>query len=288
LSFAVTVLEGIQRSADFLGARSVEAARLQAELLLAHVLGLPRMQLYLQFERALTEKETDRYRELIKRRGSREPLQQIIGSTSFCGLEIVVNRYVLVPRPETELLAETAWTFLRQLPVEPAVLDFGTGSGCLAIALAIHSPLSRITAVDISSDALALARQNAAAHSVGDRIKFYQGEGLAALPQGLRFDLLVSNPPYIPTAEIATLHPEVRDFEPHQALDGGADGLNFYRRLSAEASLLVKPGAAAILEFGDGQAETVCGIFEAQNWIVEQIIPDYSQRPRIVIARTPV
>src|ERR1051325_7644810 len=138
---AVTVLEGIQKSAEFLAKKGVEPPRLQAELLLAHLLGLPRMKLYLNFERTLSDAEVEAYRELVRRRGLREPLQHIVGSVSFCGLELAVNRHVLVPRPETELLAEAGWTFLSTLNSQPSTaFDLGTGSGCLAITLAVRCP----------------------------------------------------------------------------------------------------------------------------------------------------
>ncbi len=280
----MTVLEAIQKSADFLAKKGVESPRLQIELLLAHLLKLPRMKLYLNFERTLTPAETDALRELVKRRGRREPLQHIIGTTSFCGLEIAVNRHALVPRPETELLAELGWEFLNQnsegrVPRAPdsmrkedmasqgsalRVLDFGTGTGCIAIALAAKCPTAKITATDVSTDALALAKENAARHNVTERIEFLQGDGFAALTErwGERprepgedmtndgspgvsphqFDLIISNPPYIPSAEIATLQPEVRDFDPRGALDGGADGLDFYRLIAARGRAIPETG----------------------------------------------
>jgi release factor glutamine methyltransferase len=299
----MTVLEGIQKSAEFLAKKDVDSPRLQAELLLAHVLKLPRMKLYLNFERALSEPETDTFRELVKRRAQREPLQHIIGSTSFCGLEIAVNRHVLVPRPETELLAEAGWSFLSTINHRlSTALDFGTGSGCIAIALAAKAPAAKITALDVSSEALDLAKQNASKNNVTDRIDFLQGDGFQALISGtgilparidphgqdaratINFDLIVSNPPYIPTAEIATLDPEVRDFDPRGALDGGADGLDFYRRLAAESRPFLKAGGKIMLEFGDGQGDAVRGIFAGQNWIVEAIREDYTQRQRILVA----
>jgi len=236
----VTVLEAIQRSTEFLAKKGVDSPRLQTELLLAHLRKQPRMRLYLEFERVLTPAEVDGFRELIRRRGQREPLQHIVGSTSFCGFEIAVNRDVLIPRPETELLAERGWTFLNQLSTinsQPSTaLDFGTGSGCLAIALACKCPTAEVYAVDISSEALALARENAARHGAAERIRFLHGDGFAAAPAGARFDLIISNPPYIPTAEIASLEPEVRDYDPRGALDGGADGLDYGRRLAAEGA----------------------------------------------------
>jgi release factor glutamine methyltransferase len=282
----MTVLEVIQRSTAFLAKKGVDSARLQTELLLAHQLKLPRMQLYLNFERVLTEAELDSFRELVKRRSQREPLQQIVGSTSFCGLEIAVTPRVLVPRPETELLAEQGWSFLNTLAPQPATaLDLGTGSGCLAIALAAKAPAAQVWATDISPEALEVARQNAARHGLAERIHFLHGDRFGSVPAGTRFDLIISNPPYIPTAEIATLQPEVRDYEPHGALDGGPDGLEFYRLLAAEAAPRLKPGGKLMVEFGDGQAESIRALFEQQNWIVEALLADYTQRLRILIAR---
>ena len=285
----MTVLEAIQRSTEFLAQKGVDSPRLQTELLLAHQLRQPRMQLYLNFARALTPPEVEAFRELIKRRGRREPLQHILGSTSFCGLEITVNRHALIPRPETELLAERGWTFLQHLSArnsQPATaLDFGAGSGCLAIALAFHCPTAQVHALEVSSAALALARENAARHGLAERIQFRHGDGFAAVPAGMRFDLIISNPPYIPTAEIARLQPEVRDYDPCGALDGGPEGLDYYRRLAAESAPFLKPGGRLMVELGDGQAASVRGILQPQKWIVETIQADYNHQPRILIAR---
>ena len=308
----MTVLEAIQKSTEFLAKKGVESPRLQTELLLAHLLKLPRMKLYLSFERALTPAEVDGLREFIKRRGQREPLQHITGSTSFCGLEITVNRAALIPRPETELLAELGWNFLSTLNPQPSTaLDFGTGTGCIAIALAVKCPSAKVVATDVSPDALALAKQNAGRNNVAERIEFLQGDGFAALHneseggaprrpdspkeewgsrssplRKMEFDLIISNPPYIPSAEIATLQPEVRDFDPRAALDGGADGLDFYRKLAMESKPFLKPGGKVMLEFGDGQADAIRKIFEAEKWIVEAVREDYSQRERFLIAKS--
>jgi len=319
----VTVLEAIQKSTDFLTKKGVESPRLQTELLLAHLLKMPRMNLYLNFERALTPAETDALRECIRRRGRREPVQHITGSTSFCGLEMAVNRHALIPRPETELLAEAGWRFLAErrspnrhddeMPERagsetgvPTALDFGTGTGCIAIALAVKCPNAKIVAVDVSGDALVLAGENATRNGVAGQIQFLAGDGLAALQNaghapGLSpsdetksgtggksvppFDLIISNPPYIPSAEIATLPPEVRDFDPRTALDGGVDGLDSYRRLATEAQSCLRPGGKMMLEFGDGQAGAIREIFESEKWIVEAVKEDYSHRPRIIIVR---
>lgn len=197
---------------------------------------------------------------------------------------MAVNRHALVPRPETEILAELGWLFLRGVPSGPATaLDLGTGTGCIAIALAAKCPGATITATDLSPEALALARDNAKKNKIAG-IEFLQGDGFAALPDGNRFDLIVSNPPYIPTAEIETLPPEVRDFDPREALDGGADGLDFFRRIAAGAKSFLKPDGEMMLEFGDGQAAAVREIFESEKWIVGAIKSDYSQRERILIA----
>ncbi len=285
----MTVLEAIQRSTEFLAKKGVESPRLQSELLLAHLLKQPRMRLYLDFERALSPEEVSNLRELIKRRGQREPLQHLVGSTSFCGREIAVNREVLTPRPETELLAERGWTYLNQLSAIAShpctALDFGTGSGCVAIALACKCPSAEVYAIDISPEALLVARQNAARNGVSERIRFLQGDGFAVAPAGIRFDLIISNPPYIPSGEIASLQPEVRDFDPHRALDGGADGLDYGRRLAAEGASFLKSHGCLMLEFGDGQAESLRRVFQAQKWIVEAIEEDYTHQPRIMVAR---
>ncbi|HTD68057.1 MAG TPA: peptide chain release factor N(5)-glutamine methyltransferase [Candidatus Limnocylindria bacterium] len=282
----MTVLEIIQRSTSFLEGKGVESPRLQIELMLAHALDLPRLKLYLNFDRALNDKEVNRVREMVKRRGAREPLQHILGSTSFCGLEIKCSPAALIPRPETELLAERGWQFLVSLNMEvSSALDLGTGTGCIAIAITSKANQAQMHAVDISAGALALARENATNHHVAERITFHLGDAFAALPSGSAFNLIVSNPPYIPAAEISTLEPEVRDFDPKLALDGGEDGLDFYRRIAKEARAYLKPHGKLMLEFGDGQAVALEKIFSREKWIVEEIVADYSPRPRILIAR---
>jgi release factor glutamine methyltransferase len=204
-------------------------------------------------------------------------------------LEIAVNSHVLVPRPETELLAELGWQFLSTLNSQlSTALDFGTGSGCIAIALAAKCPNARIVALDISPDALELAKQNATQNNVAERIEFAQSDGFEAFNsdgQALRFDLIISNPPYIASGEIETLEPEVRDFDPRGALDGGADGLDFYHRLATEACDFLKRDGKIMVEFGEGQADLIKNIFENQKWIVEAIREDYTHRARILIAK---
>jgi release factor glutamine methyltransferase len=280
----VTVLEAIQKTAAFFAARGIESARLQAELLLAHVLQQPRMRLYLSFDRVLTGPEVDAFRELVRRRGQREPLQHLLGTVSFCGIELAVSPAALIPRPETEELARLGWEFLSGRPA-PVALDWGTGTGCLAIALAVKCPAATIVALDVSAEALELARANVARHQVTDRVQCLASDGFTAVPPGTCFDLLISNPPYIATSEITTLDPEVRDHDPRLALDGGPDGLTAFRRLAAEAVPWLKADGRVMLEFGDGQAEAVAEIFAGQNWVVEAVVEDYSRRARFLVAR---
>jgi release factor glutamine methyltransferase len=273
----------MRQGAAFLSRHGVESPRLQVELFMARALRLPRLQLSLHFERVLVETESDAFQAMVRRRARREPLQHILGTVSFCGLELEVGPGALIPRPETEILAEKAWTHLRALPISanrPSVLDFGTGTGCLAIAIAVNAPAIDMHALDLSTDALGMARRNALRHLTEDRIRFHLGDGFPALPLDLRFDLIVSNPPYIPSGEIEGLEPEVRDHDPRLALDGGPDGLDFYRRLAVEAPRWLKPDGHLLLEFGDGQAPVLKTWFDTRPWRLREIIDDYSRRPR--------
>ena len=280
----MTVLEAIQKSTDFLAKKGVDSPRLQSELLLAHVLKTQRLKLYLDFARNLTDSETTALRELIQRRGAREPLQHILGTACFWGLDLAVNTSVLIPRPETELLAEQGWKFLNSLNRTSSFLDFGTGSGCIAITICHFAKQSHGVALDKSPEALAVASANSAKHSVNDRLQFLQSDAFLALPHSERFDLIISNPPYIPSAEIGTLQEEVRKFDPHTALDGGPDGLDFYRLLASEAASRLNFGGKLMVEFGDGQEDAMEGIFCAEGWMIESVQKDYTLRPRILIA----
>lgn len=287
----MTVLEALQKGAEYLGRKEVESPRLQVEWLLANLLQMPRLQVWLNHDRQLTEAQVEVLRAGIKRRGNREPLQHILGTAAFCGREFKVDRRVLVPRPETELLAEEGWKWLndkaKRGESQPKALDLGTGSGCLAITLACECPQAAVLATDVSLEALALARENAQALGAGERVEFRAGEDLSPLTNGECFDLLITNPPYIPSAEIDQLEPEVRDFDPRLALDGGDDGLAVYRRLAAEAVEFLKPDGRLMAEFGDGQGPRLREVFASQGWRVEALLQDFSGRERILIARPP-
>ena len=278
----MTVLEVIKRSSEYLEKRGVESPRLQIELLLAHVLKLPRLRLYLDFERRLSEQELAAVRTLVKRRGDREPLQYLVGMTSFCGIELEVGPAVLIPRPETELLVEQAWNFLGASGNSaPRVLDFGTGSGCIAIAVAAKFPQAFVAAIDVSESALSVARANAERNKT--RVEFHCGGDFAPAGQQ-QFDLIVSNPPYIPTHEVSSLQPEVRDHEPRVALDGGADGLELHRLIARESPSRLAEGGKLMVELGFGQAQAAEEVYVKEGWRVESVLPDYLGCARILIA----
>ncbi len=279
----MTILELIQKTTGYFEKAGVPTPRLDVEWLLAHVLGVRRMDLYVQFERALTEPELDRLRPLVKRRAAREPLQHLVGTVEFCGIQLAVDRRALVPRPETEILVERA---LALLPQEEAVaLDLGTGGGAIALALLAARPAWRAIATDLSVEALLLARENAARLGLESRVTFREGDLFAPLIAGEVFDLVAANPPYIPTAKIASLEPEVRDHDPRPALDGGADGLDIIRRLVAEAPKALAPGGRLLLEVGHDQADAVAALLQERGWREAAFTADLQGCRRIVEAR---
>lgn len=242
-----TPLKVLDWTSSFLLERGVENARLEAEWMLCAATGLERIGLYLNFDKPLSEIELAGYRSMVARRGRREPLQHILGSQEFDGLEFIVTPSVLIPRHDTELLVTTA---AEKSPACGSLLDIGTGSGCIAISLAKRLPTATVTATDISPDALTVARQNARQHNVV--VKFLLGSFYQPVA-GCRFDLILSNPPYIPTAEIETLQPEVKNHDPRLALDGGADGLDAYRQLIKDGPEHLNAGGWLLLEAGAGQ-----------------------------------
>ena len=231
--------------------KGVENARLESEWMLCAVLGLDRMGLYVNFDKPLTDVELAGYRDMVTRRGRREPLQYILGSQEFMGMEFEVSPAVLIPRHDTEVLVAEA---VARAGGEGSLLDIGVGSGCVTVALASALPKATVSGVDSSPQALALAQKNA--DKLGVAIALYEGSLFGPFT-GRRFDLIVSNPPYIPTADLETLQPEVRDYEPLQALDGGADGLDFYRLIVPAAPGHLSNGGWLLFEVGIGQAEAV-------------------------------
>ncbi len=273
------LLEVLRATERYLADRGVENPRLNAEHLLAHALGLKRMELYLQFDRGLTESERAPLRDLVKRRGAREPLQHILGTAEFHGRTFTSDKRALVPRPETEQLVELALELAKAHPT-PTLLDIGTGSGVIPLTLALELPAAKIHATDLSPDALALANENATRHQLTGRITFHQADLLP--PGDTKFDLIIANLPYIPTGEIAALSPEVRH-DPLTALDGGADGLDFIRRLIESAPDRLTRGGALLLEIGAGQADAVNALLSARKFRDISLRPDYQNIPRFAV-----
>ena len=282
---AWTIQALLKWTADYLRGKGVETARLEAEVLLAHVLNCPRIELIARSLEAPADADRVKYRELIKRRTDGWPVAYLIGTKEFYLLKFEVSPAVLVPRPETETLVLEALRLLKPLPA-PTVLDLGTGSGCIAVSIAHQKKEARVTATDISPDALDVARRNAAAHRVADRITFAQGDLLAAVPAGSTFDLVVSNPPYVTPSELAALSPDVREHEPRLALDGGPDGLAFYRRITAAVGPLLKPGGSLLLEVGESQDEAVRALLGGcAELAVGPTLRDANRIPRVVCAK---
>jgi release factor glutamine methyltransferase len=275
----VPLLEVLRGTERYLADRGVENPRLNAEHLLAHALGLKRMELYLQFDRPLTESERAPLRDLVKRRGAREPLQHVLGTAEFHGRTFACDKRALVPRPETEQLVELALEMAKEKPAA-TILDIGTGSGVIALTIALELPSATLHATDLSPDALALAAENAARHALTDRIVFHQADLLP--PDDARFDLIIANLPYIPAEEIASLSPEVRH-DPASALDGGADGLDLIRRLIETAPDRLAPGGALLLEIGLGQADAVNTLLSARKFRDISVRPDYQNIPRFAV-----
>ena len=263
----------------------IGAARLEAQVLLAHVLGCTRMQLYTGFDKPLAEPELAGYRALIKRRLAGEPVAYLVGEHEFWGLPLTIDGSVLVPRADTETLVEVARALRADRAAPCRVLDLCTGSGAIAIALAKELPAARVIATELSPAAAAIARANAARNGVAERVEVREGD-LWAPVAGERFDLIVSNPPYVATAVIETLSAEVRR-EPRLALDGGADGLVFYDRICAAARGYLEPGGALAVEHGYDQAAPVRARFEAAELARVTLVNDLGKNPRVTSGIAP-
>ncbi len=281
-----TLLAGAEARFSAVG---IDTARLDAEALLAHALTLDRAQLFARLRDGITTEAHGIFLKLVQRRARREPLAYIIGVREFWSLAFHITPAVLIPRPETELLVETSLRILAeaQLLTSPLrLLDIGTGSGCLAIALAKELPRAEVWAVDLSLAALAVAQDNAQRLGVAARTHFLHSDLFSAFSQTeLRFDLLVANPPYIACGEIATLQPEVRDWEPHLALVGGTDGLDFYRRLLTDSPRYVRSGGRLLMEIGTSQAASVLDLFRHHaTFANSSCLQDYAGHDRVVVA----
>jgi release factor glutamine methyltransferase len=284
----MTVLEVLQASTDFFRKRKVESARLNAEHLLAQVLGRKRIELYLEFDRTLGESELKPLRELVRRRGEREPLQHLVGTVEFCGQVFICDKRAMVPRPETEELVElliAEWGNRQSGSDRSAdlkILDVGAGSGVIALTLATRFPGAKIKGIDISEEALALARENAVRLGLSERVEFSQGDLLEKLTE--RFDLIVANLPYIAMPDRPTLSPEVLQ-DPPLALFGGERGDELIQELIGQAPERLVPGGMLSLEIGLGQTDSVTNALALKKYKDIETKNDYSGTPRFVFAR---
>ncbi|MBW2137767.1 MAG: peptide chain release factor N(5)-glutamine methyltransferase [Deltaproteobacteria bacterium] len=286
-----TIGELLRVTADYLAAKGIDSPRLSSEVLLAHSLGVDRIDLFLSFDKPLTDQEISRYRALVKRRVRREPVQYITGKQEFWSMEFMVNPHVLIPRPESELLVECAISIHGEAP-GPAeegviILDLGTGCGALAVALAKELERATIWATDISDQALEVARENARRHGVDGKINFRKGDLFGALgEEEIRFDIIMSNPPYVPSDSFQSLQPEIRDYEPRTALDGGAGGTDHIERIIKDGAGYLKCGGWLLLEMGPEQISGALQVLESNDLYGEnKIVKDYSRQYRVLMAR---
>src|SRR5688572_14060369 len=278
--FSMTVLEVLQATAAYFNKRDIESPRLNAEHLLAHILKRKRIELYLEFERILTEEELSPLRDLVKRRGQGEPLQHLLGTVEFCGNVFLCDKRALVPRPETEQLVELLKSEIRN--PKSKILDVGTGSGVIALSLAAQFPEATVTATDVSTPALELARENAERLTLSNRIEFSESDLLLYVTDV--YDLIVANLPYIASADRAALSREVRH-DPEVALFGGERGTEMVRKLIETAHSHLAPGGLLALEVGLGQAEELVALMAKKNYHDIEQIRDYSDVTRFLFGR---
>jgi release factor glutamine methyltransferase len=281
-----TILRMILWSAEYLTDKGVETGRLDAEWLLSAALGVDRLQLYLQYDRPLSSEEREAFKPLLRRRASREPLQYIIGRTAFRQLELKTDPRVLIPRPETEVLVQEVldWAAAERGSLG-CVWDLGTGTGAVALSLALEGECARVVATDVSPGALSVAADNAERYDLSELVEFREGSLFEPLEEGERFDIIVSNPPYIAEREREGIQPEVRDWEPPEALFAGEDGLEVIRQLVAGAPEHLQAGGLLAFECGLGQTKNIATDLSATGaFAAVRIRPDLTGRARFVMA----
>lgn len=280
-----TIKRLLEWTSEYFAKQGSESPRLDAEILLAHALGLQRIELYTNFETEPPDEPRTRFRELVKRRAAGEPVAYLVGRKEFFSISFEVDAATLIPRPETELLVLEAIDFLKECAEpEPRVLDVGTGSGCIAVAVAKNMPNARITAIDLSKKALEVARCNILKHGLSERVKLLHSDMLANVPPQ-EFALIVSNPPYVSELEYAELMPEVRDFEPKTALLAGATGTESIRRLIDAAPPFLKREGMILIELSPMIAEACLELLAAEIWTDGRLVKDHARRDRILAAR---
>lgn len=280
-----TVRALLQWTTDFLRKKGVESAAFESRLLMGHALKCSPIEVVTRYDEEPLDTDRTAFRELIRRRVDGWPVAYLIGTKDFYLLKFDVTPAVLIPRPDTETLVQYALDFVKG-NAQPKLLDLGTGSGCIAISIAHRCKTAEVLATDVSPDALTVAAQNAQKHGVAERVKFRKGDLFAAVPEGAKFDLIVSNPPYIAPSEIETLATDVKDHEPRLALDGGPDGLAYYRRIAADAGRYLEVEAGVAVEIGYQQEAAVREIFATTGaWSLGKTNQDMAGRPRVITAK---
>lgn len=277
-----TVLELLTLTTDYFAKKEIESPRLNAELLLSHVLECKRLDLYLWYDKPVGDKEVTAYREAVRQRGLRVPLQYITGTTEFYGMKFKVNAHTLIPRPETELLVEHVLSIAKNMNVS-SILDIGTGSGNIAIALARELPDARVTAVDVSDDAILMAKENAETYAVENPVAFLQLDIAAdAVQLPGTYNIIVSNPPYVSFDEYQKLQKEVVEYEPKNAVTDFGDGLKFYRIISKLAAASLNSGGLIFFEMGYGQAADIQALLSNDGFTGIEIFKDYQGIERVI------
>jgi release factor glutamine methyltransferase len=278
------VLSILEKTTAYFAGRGIKSARLDAELLLAHVLGMDRLRLYLNFDRPMTEVEVAQARELVRRRGTREPIAYILGQREFCSRAFEVNPSVLIPRPETELLVEQAAIELKRRFADVGsafrILEFGIGSGAIAVSLAADFPNAQITATELSAEAAATARRNAEKHGVSAQVEIRVQDDFSGIEGP--FHCIVANPPYVDHASLSSIEPDVKNHEPNGALFAEECGLQWYRFLTGEAGELLVQNGFLLVEIGADQAAAIARLAEVAGLRVECVTKDYAGHERLV------
>lgn len=278
-----TILEIVKKGTAYLTKHDIESPRLNIELIICKALNCTRIDIYSKFDKPMLDSEVNLIREMMTKRAKHFPLQYLLEETDFLGLKLFIDQNVLIPRPETEQMAQSVISRLKNLNIpDPKVLDIGTGSGCIALAIAKALPEARVFACDISESAIEIAKTNAK-HNGIDNVTFGRIDIINQLPKEKNFDLIVSNPPYISEVDYSQLAPELFS-EPKTALSDEDDGMKFYRRFAEVFPTMLKPSGIAYLEFGMGQHQTISGYFSNPFWQTE-IINDFADIPRFIVAK---
>lgn len=278
----LTVLQAINKSTNYLEKKGIDSPRMNAELLLADILRCKRLELYLMYDRPLTEKELVEYREYLKRRSTFEPVQYIVGTVEFYGLEIKVSPDVLIPRPETEILVETLINSVNKED-ELRIMDIGSGSGNISIAVAVNLPNAYVTGIEISKSAIEVAKENQKKYDLNKRISFLNYDIFSANRDELSdFDIIVSNPPYVSKEDYGKVQKEILNYEPNIAVTDFHDGFNFYRKIISLTSQMLKPNGKIFFEIAQGQSKKINKIMKENNFKEISIVQDYQKIDRVI------